>query len=359
MRIRILAGIAGAALALAACGSAAPELVDEQAGAADLAPAAPVAPAQVATPEPAPAAIATKSGSTAIGEVLTDSAGLTLYGFTNDVDAVSTCYGTCADAWPPIIVPVDFTVGPGLDFGIFATTVRDDGQLQLVAGKWPLYTFAGDAAPGDLTGQGSGDVWFAANVDGTLITGDAPQTEEAVVGAPVVEEAESAVEPTVATTMTTSLGDALVDEDGLTLYGFTNDVDGVPTCSDACADAWPALLVDGPDLPAGLDPDVFSVVNRTDGSFQLRAGVWPLYRFAGDAIPGDVNGQGSGDVWWAAAPDGSLIRGGGEVAAEPPMGDMSEGDMTDGGMYSDDMTEGEMSDSDMTAGDMSDGDAGY
>ncbi len=106
----------------------------------------------------------------------------------------------------------------------------------------------------------------------------------------------------------TTVGDVLVDEAGLTLYGFLNDTDGEPTCDDACADAWPPLVVDGPDLPDGIDPETFSVVERSDGSFQLKAGEWPLYRFAGDSAPGDVNGQGSGDVWFAAASDGSLIK---------------------------------------------------
>jgi predicted lipoprotein with Yx(FWY)xxD motif len=105
----------------------------------------------------------------------------------------------------------------------------------------------------------------------------------------------------------TGLGTVLVDAEGLTLYGLTDDTGGVPTCDGACADAWPPLTVDGPDLPAGLDSDVFSVVERSDGTFQLKAGEWPLYAFAGDAAPGDTNGQGSGGVWFATAPDGSLI----------------------------------------------------
>ncbi|MDH3684065.1 MAG: hypothetical protein OEV40_29440 [Acidimicrobiia bacterium] len=57
-----------------------------------------------------------------------------------------------------MIVDPDWTVAPDLDSGIFATTTRHDGQLQLVAGKWPLYRFTGDAAPGDSNGQGSGGV---------------------------------------------------------------------------------------------------------------------------------------------------------------------------------------------------------
>lgn len=108
----------------------------------------------------------------------------------------------------------------------------------------------------------------------------------------------------------TDLGPVLVDADGLTLYGLTDDTDGVPTCDGACADAWPPVTLDAAELPAGVDPNLFSVVERSDGSFQLKAGRWPLYRFAGDAAPGDVNGQGSGGVWFAVAPDGSLIRGG-------------------------------------------------
>ena len=41
---------------------------------------------------------------------------------------------------------------------------------------------------------------------------------------------------------------------------------------------------------------------------QLKAGKWPLYRFAGDEAPGDVNGQGSGDVWFVLDPQAKLIK---------------------------------------------------
>ena len=105
----------------------------------------------------------------------------------------------------------------------------------------------------------------------------------------------------------TDVGDVLVGAGGFTLYGFTTDSDGVPTCLDGCASAWPPLLVDSADVPAGLDSAVFSVVERSNGGFQLEAGAWPLYFYAGDTASGDVNGQASGDVWFVAAPDGSLV----------------------------------------------------
>ncbi|MGH9209730.1 MAG: COG4315 family predicted lipoprotein [Acidimicrobiales bacterium] len=115
----------------------------------------------------------------------------------------------------------------------------------------------------------------------------------------------------------TALGDALANTDGFTLYGFTNDTAGVPTCEGQCAETWPPFLVDGPELPAGLDPNVFRVVPRPDGSFQLAAGAWPLYLFSGDTAAGETNGQGSGGVWYVVTPTGGLIR----PEAAPPADD--------------------------------------
>lgn len=111
-------------------------------------------------------------------------------------------------------------------------------------------------------------------------------------------------------------GDILVNADGLSIYGFTPDADGTPTCVEGCATAWPPVTVDSDTLPEGLDPAVFSVVAHPNGSNQLAAGSWPLYLFAGDAAPGEINGQGSGGNWFLSAPDGSLIGAPGAEAAE-------------------------------------------
>ncbi|HEY8543580.1 MAG TPA: hypothetical protein VIL36_00980 [Acidimicrobiales bacterium] len=263
-------------------------------------------------------AVAVKSATTDLGEILVGPDGLTLYGFTNDIDGVSTCTGTCAEAWPPVLVGADWAVGPGLDSGVFSTVRRDDGSEQLVAGKWPLYYYSGDSAPGDVKGQGSGDVWFVVGTDAKLIQGDAPAAGDSAAAAVSVQVADS------------PLGQILVDGEGNTLYGFTNDADGSPTCAGDCAGTWPAHLVEGePVLGEGLDPAVFSLVDGADGGRQLKAGKWPLYRFSGDAGPGDVNGQGVGDVWFVVAPDGTLVKdapaGGGDT------GDAGSGDT--GGDY--------------------------
>jgi predicted lipoprotein with Yx(FWY)xxD motif len=248
--------------------------------------------------------VVVKSGTSNLGPLLVGNDGKSLYAFTNDTNATSTCFGTCATAWPPLIVPEDWQPGPGLDSAVFSSIIRTDGQRQLVAGKYPLYHFSGDAAPGDVNGQGSAGVWFAVAPNASLIqgagSGSASGSGSGGAGA-------SAAPP--ATVGQTSLGQALVDDKGHTLYGLTKDSAGTSTCVDACANAWPPVIVQGTSVPAGLDGNVFSVIARPDGSHQLKAGKWPLYRFSGDAAAGDVNGQGSGGVWFVVAPNGSLNKG--------------------------------------------------
>jgi len=314
----IVLAIAGTAL-LAACGG---DDGSTPAIAAAPTPAVASVPSTTTTVAAAGSTVAVKSAESELGPILVGVDGRTLYGFTNDTPIQSNCEGTCAEAWPPVVVPANWTVAPGVDSGIFNTITRSDGTLQLVAGKYPLYAYSGDTAPGDVNGQGSGDVWFVIDTAGSLVE-DAAVTDDAATEDTATDETTTEYATTESTEPAaageappkavfigeTPLGVALTDADGFTLYGFTNDGDGHPTCNDACADAWPPLLVDGDTLPEGLDAAVFSIVERDDGSHQLKAGKWPLYRFAGDDEPGQTNGQGSGDVWFVVNPDGSLKKG--------------------------------------------------
>jgi predicted lipoprotein with Yx(FWY)xxD motif len=129
----------------------------------------------------------------------------------------------------------------------------------------------------------------------------------------------------------TDLGPVLTDAEGLTLYAFTNDTDGTSTCEGGCAEAWPPVAVDGAELPEGLDADVFSVVERSDGTYQLAANGAPLYTYASDAAPGDTTGQGSGGVWYVVTPDGDLNQstapaGGGATTVPADDADTGAGD---------------------------------
>ena len=146
----------------------------------------------------------------------------------------------------------------------------------------------------------------ATTVDDGGLYGDSSATD-----APAATDAPEATAPAggdaMVSTTQTDLGTILVDAGGRTLYAFKNDTDGEPSCVDGCAEAWPPALVEGELAVGDLDAAVFTIVEHPTGQ-QLKAGDWPLYTFAGDAAPGDVNGQGSGDVWFVVGPDGEIIE---------------------------------------------------
>lgn len=137
----------------------------------------------------------------------------------------------------------------------------------------------------------------------------APSSAAPASEAPASESpAAAAVELKVADS---ALGQIITDGAGMTLYGFTPDEPGTPTCYDDCATAWPPLLADDPasvTVGAGLDASKLSTVDRTDGGKQLKYGTWTLYYFANDAAAGDTNGQGLNEVWYVIAPSGDLIK---------------------------------------------------
>ena len=104
-----------------------------------------------------------------LGEFLVDAEGMTLYMFTKDTENTSTCYGDCAEAWPPLLTEGEPTLGEELDAALVGTTERTDGTTQVTYGGWPLYYWVNDAAPGDTTGQNVGEVWFVVSPAGEIV----------------------------------------------------------------------------------------------------------------------------------------------------------------------------------------------
>lgn len=114
-------------------------------------------PAPKSTPKPtAPAPTVTiKPGSTALGTVIVNADGLTLYTHAGDSATHSTCTGACASAWPPLLVKAGTKVKGGTGVhGTFTTFKRSDGGIQVAYKGRPLYSWTGDYYPGDTTGQG-------------------------------------------------------------------------------------------------------------------------------------------------------------------------------------------------------------
>jgi predicted lipoprotein with Yx(FWY)xxD motif len=154
--IRALASIAVAAFALAACGSS-----SKSSSPTTLAPTSSSAAPTAATP------VVKLAATSKLGRVLVDDKGLTVYRFDNDTTpGKSMCGpGVCARTWPAVIVTGTPTAGPGVG-GKLSTFIRSDGKTQLQIDGHPLYTFAGDAKPGDTNGQGILDKWYAVTADG-------------------------------------------------------------------------------------------------------------------------------------------------------------------------------------------------
>jgi predicted lipoprotein with Yx(FWY)xxD motif len=109
-----------------------------------------------------------------LGNILTDSRGMTLYIYTKDTANVSNCYDKCADAWPPLTVPTGQTATAEGIGGTLGTIVRTDGTSQVTYNSQPLYYWVKDQKPGDTTGQNVGTVWFVVKADAAA--GAAPAT---------------------------------------------------------------------------------------------------------------------------------------------------------------------------------------
>jgi len=104
-----------------------------------------------------------------------------------------------------------------------------------------------------------------------------------------------------------SLGVVLTDGvNGPTLYRYTPDGTGKPTCTGACATAWPPLTVPAGTTTvaagAGVPAADLGSVTRPDGTLQVTFRGMPLYRYAGDSQPTQTNGQGVGGTWFVVNP---------------------------------------------------------
>jgi len=108
---------------------------------------------------------------TPYGMALTDGHGFALYRFTHDTGVASTCYGACADAWPPYLVAGRLARGAA-DGGSVGTIRRTDRRLQVTYAGHPLYYYVGDRRPGEVLCQGVtefGGGWYVVAPSGRLI----------------------------------------------------------------------------------------------------------------------------------------------------------------------------------------------
>jgi len=111
---------------------------------------------------------------TSLGTIVTDSAGMTVYVYDKDTQGTtsSACKAGCLGVWPPVEITGSPTAASGLT-GTLGTITAPDGGKQLTLDGLPLYTYAGDKAAGDVTGQGFDGIWWVVGPTGTKLTGTA------------------------------------------------------------------------------------------------------------------------------------------------------------------------------------------
>jgi predicted lipoprotein with Yx(FWY)xxD motif len=125
--------------------------------------------AAVATPKTQPVATGPdvlKSRDVSGVNLLTNAKGLTLYWFAPDTSTKSACYGSCAAYWPPVTGTP--SAGPGVT-GTLGTITRTDGTVQATYDGHPLYTYIGDNAPGQASGNNlnlNGGLWHDVPITG-------------------------------------------------------------------------------------------------------------------------------------------------------------------------------------------------
>ena len=120
----------------------------------------------------------------------------------------------------------------------------------------------------------------------------------------------------------THLGKILVDSKGRTLYLFTKDSTKESACSGMCATFWPPLQTGGkPTAGPGAMASLVGTIKRSDGTSQVTYHGHPLYLFAKDTKPGEVNGQGVtafGGSWFAVSPAGNRVSPSSKAGSRNP-----------------------------------------
>ena len=265
---------------LAACQSQVPTAIEVAAN-ATVAPIQTEAPTvEVDEPAVIPAVVvldqSIENGSVTVSEVTSDGAG-----------------------WLVIHAEAEGKPGPVLGF----TAVKGGENLNVVVGidetsaTETLFAML-------LTDEGEVGTWefpdgpdAPVKVDGNVVT---PAFK--LLAAAADQESDDLL---ISLNSTDELGQFLVGPDGMTLYLFTNDDDGVTNCYGKCAENWPPLLLaEGQSIIAG-DGVVgeFGTAERTDAGEMVTYNGIPLYYWIKDEAVGDTTGHGVGSVWAVVGPE--------------------------------------------------------
>lgn len=221
------------------------------------------------------------------GLTLTDARGYVLYTTSEECDR------ECESLWKPFVAPLTVVMDSNSD--TWSVVARQDGTPQWAWKGKPLYTFSGDLAPGQASGE--------------EVAGWNP-----VLLYPAVEP------PADITVQMTGDGEVFADSEGMTLYAFycfdeapdhlSCDTRGAPqeyrlsVCGtpQQCMEMWRPLEASEGAQPVGetwtivaVDPTGQQLFAPDDNTVDPLM-VWayhgrPLFTYAHDRVPGDIVGD--------------------------------------------------------------------
>jgi predicted lipoprotein with Yx(FWY)xxD motif len=153
--------IFAAVIAVAGCGSSSKSTSSTSPAApASTTPATPAKGEQIAVKD------------TKLGKILVDEDGHVLYLFEADKSTQSTCSGSCAAVWPPVVTGGAPVAAGGAKMSKLGTTSRGDGKTQVTYAGHPLYYYSADTQPGQTNGEGSkefGAEWYVVGPAGKKV----------------------------------------------------------------------------------------------------------------------------------------------------------------------------------------------
>jgi len=156
--------LAGGAVLIVACGTSTPSTSPST--------HAPAANSPAAHSSASGSTVTIETHSTSQGTVLATASGMTIYWFAIDTPTTSNCNGSCSTYWPPVIGKPTAMAGTSLPKG-FGTITRSNGEVQATYNGHPLYTYMGDTAAGQISGNGknlSGGLWWAMTPTGAKLS---------------------------------------------------------------------------------------------------------------------------------------------------------------------------------------------
>lgn len=226
--------------------------------------------------EPIPTPGEAGIGPSVLGQVLTDSKGRVLYtSQKDDVGKAPSCKDDCLKTWLPLAAPRLANA-----FGDWTVVVRDTGFRQWAFKGKPVYRYASDVSPGEVSGQ-SVKGWTAIVLEPT----------------PPL--------PPWATTQFSDAGELVANEKGLTLYTHEFNprnrrvLGRVSGCVGECIDGtdWVPVIAAADAKPIGS----WALVDLPDGSKQWSYKGQKVFTNKLDTKPGDFKGiRFGGDRSWAA-----------------------------------------------------------